>query len=305
MRRLLPVPAARGDACLTSPAEAGADHRHRGVGVPAAAAGLAEHRDGARRRRGDVGRTDRAPVPAGVRPRRRRGHGRRGGHRASAVSGWRSRPTRSWSSRWSSPAASIGDLAVNGTVNDLAMAGARPLVLSTAFILEEGTPLDEIARVAHGRRHGGAGGRRQAGHRRHQGGRLPATATASTSTPPASAWSTNAPTSGRSAPPPGDVVIVSGDIGVHGVAVMSCREGLEFAHHRRQRHRAAARAGRRDARHRRRHARAARPDPRRRRRDPERDRQDRGRRHRARRARRSRSPPRSATPAGCSASTRC
>ena len=47
------------------------------------------------------------------------------------------------------PGGTIGDLAVNGTVNDLAMAGARPLVLSTAFILEEGTPLDELARVAH------------------------------------------------------------------------------------------------------------------------------------------------------------
>ncbi|MGH7290180.1 MAG: AIR synthase related protein, partial [Myxococcota bacterium] len=46
------------------------------------------------------------------------------------------------------PGGSIGDLAVNGTVNDLAMAGARPLVLSTAFILEEGTALDEIAHVA-------------------------------------------------------------------------------------------------------------------------------------------------------------
>ena len=46
------------------------------------------------------------------------------------------------------PGGTIGDLAVNGTVNDLAMAGARPLVLSTAFILEEGTALAEIARVA-------------------------------------------------------------------------------------------------------------------------------------------------------------
>src|SRR5215208_2957591 len=46
------------------------------------------------------------------------------------------------------PGGTIGDLAVNGTVNDLAMAGARPLALSTAFILEEGTPLDEIAYIA-------------------------------------------------------------------------------------------------------------------------------------------------------------
>src|SRR3954454_17257422 len=46
------------------------------------------------------------------------------------------------------PGGTIGDLAVNGTVNDLAMAGARPLVMSTAFILEEGTALEEIAHVA-------------------------------------------------------------------------------------------------------------------------------------------------------------
>ena len=43
-----------------------------------------------------------------------------------------------------------GGLAVNGTVNDLAMAGARPMVMSTAFILEEGTALSEIAHVAQG-----------------------------------------------------------------------------------------------------------------------------------------------------------
>ena len=69
------------------------------------------------------------------------------------------------------PGGTIGDLAVNGTVNDLAMAGARPLVLSTAFILEEGTALDDLARVAQARGHRRAGGRGPAGHRRHQGGR--------------------------------------------------------------------------------------------------------------------------------------
>ena len=124
------------------------------------------------------------------------------------------------------PGGTIGDLAVNGTVNDLAMAGAQPMVLSTAFILEEGTPLDDIGRVARpsarprrGRRaarhRGHQGGRQRARRRRvhqHRGNRIggrrvdirPQRATA------------------------GDVVIVSGDIGVHGVAVMSCREGLEF-----------------------------------------------------------------------------
>ena len=46
------------------------------------------------------------------------------------------------------PGGCIGDLAVNGTVNDLAMAGATPLYLSTAFILAEGTLMTDIGRVA-------------------------------------------------------------------------------------------------------------------------------------------------------------
>jgi hydrogenase expression/formation protein HypE len=45
------------------------------------------------------------------------------------------------------PGGDIGELAVNGTINDLAMGGARPLALSLAFILEEGLPLDELKRV--------------------------------------------------------------------------------------------------------------------------------------------------------------
>jgi hydrogenase expression/formation protein HypE len=46
------------------------------------------------------------------------------------------------------PGGSIGDLAVNGTVNDLAMSGATPLYLSVAFILQEGTPLADVGRIA-------------------------------------------------------------------------------------------------------------------------------------------------------------
>src|SRR4051794_31939822 len=59
------------------------------------------------------------------------------------------------------PGGSIGDLAVNGTVNDLAMSGAVPLVLSTAFILEEGTP--PAGRGRPRGRAGGGGGRRGGG----------------------------------------------------------------------------------------------------------------------------------------------
>lgn len=125
------------------------------------------------------------------------------------------------------PGGSIGDLAVNGTVNDLAMAGAVPQVLSTAFILEEGTPLDELARVAQavGTAAMAAGVRLVTGDTKvvdsgHGDGVYINTAGIGlvddrTDIRPQRAA-------------PGDAVIVSGDIGVHGVAVLSCREGLEF-----------------------------------------------------------------------------
>lgn len=125
------------------------------------------------------------------------------------------------------PGGTIGDLAVNGTVNDLAMAGAVPAVLSTAFILEEGTPLDELARVAQavGTAAMAAGVRLVTGDTKvvdsgHGDGVYINTAgiglvDGRTDIQPRRAA-------------PGDVVIVSGDIGVHGVAVLSCREGLEF-----------------------------------------------------------------------------
>ncbi len=45
------------------------------------------------------------------------------------------------------PGGDIGKLAVHGTVNDLAMSGARPLYLSAGFILEEGFPIDELRRI--------------------------------------------------------------------------------------------------------------------------------------------------------------
>jgi hydrogenase expression/formation protein HypE len=45
------------------------------------------------------------------------------------------------------PGGDIGRLAVNGTVNDLAMSGARPLSLTAAFIIEEGLPLEDLQRV--------------------------------------------------------------------------------------------------------------------------------------------------------------
>ena len=126
------------------------------------------------------------------------------------------------------PGGTIGDLAVNGTVNDLAMAGAQPVVLSTAFILEEGTRLDALARVAQavGTAAMAAGVKLVTGDTKvvdsgHGDGVYINTAGIGLVDKRADIRPQRATV--------GDVVIVSGDIGVHGVAVMSCREGLEFA----------------------------------------------------------------------------
>ena len=126
------------------------------------------------------------------------------------------------------PGGTIGDLAVNGTVNDLAMAGARPMVMSTAFILEEGTPLDELARVAQavGTAAMAAGVKLVTGDTKvvdsgHGDGVYINTAGIGLVDERADIRPQRATV--------GDAVIISGDIGVHGVAVMSCRAGLEFA----------------------------------------------------------------------------
>lgn len=125
------------------------------------------------------------------------------------------------------PGGTIGDLAVNGTVNDLAMAGAQPLVMSTAFILEEGTALTDIAGIASalGTAARVAGVRLVTGDTKvvdagHGDGVFINTAGIGVVPEGVDIRPTRAAE--------GDVVIVSGDIGVHGVAVMSCRAGLEF-----------------------------------------------------------------------------
>jgi hydrogenase expression/formation protein HypE len=125
------------------------------------------------------------------------------------------------------PGGTIGDLAVNGTVNDLAMAGAVPKVMSTAFILEEGTPLDALARIAQavGTAALAAGVKLVTGDTKvvdsgHGDGVYINTAGIGL----VDDRTDIRPQRAR----PGDAVIVSGDLGVHGVAVLSCREGLEF-----------------------------------------------------------------------------
>src|SRR4249919_2215086 len=125
------------------------------------------------------------------------------------------------------PGGSIGDLAVNGTVNDLAMSGAVPAYLSVAFILEEGTDITKVGAVAErlGQAAQRAGVRVVTGDTKvvesgHGDGVYVNTA------------GIGVVPDGVDIRPdrarPGDVVIVSGDIGVHGIAVMSVREGLEF-----------------------------------------------------------------------------
>ncbi|NJN18219.1 MAG: hydrogenase expression/formation protein HypE [Oscillochloris sp.] len=125
------------------------------------------------------------------------------------------------------PGGNIGELAVNGTVNDLAMSGATPLFLSCGFILEEGMPLDQLGAIVESM----AAAARRAGvqlvtgdtkvvDRGHGDGVFINTSGIGVVPEGVQIGPQNAR--------PGDVVIVSGAIGVHGVAIMSVREGLEF-----------------------------------------------------------------------------
>ena len=125
------------------------------------------------------------------------------------------------------PGGDIGSLAVHGTVNDLAMCGARPLGLSSGLILEEGLPIDDLWRIVRSME-----------------------AAAKASGVPIVTGDTKVVDRGKGdgvfinvsgvglVPPgisisprrarPGDKVIVSGEVAVHGVAILSVREGLKF-----------------------------------------------------------------------------
>jgi len=128
--------------------------------------------------------------------------------------------------RWF-PGGNIGALAVNGTVNDLAMVGATPLYLTTGFIVEEGLEVDELGRIASalGAAAALAGVRVVAGDtkvvdRGHGDGVYINTAGIGVVPDGVEIG----PTRAR----PGDAVLVSGPIGMHGIAVLSVRDGLEF-----------------------------------------------------------------------------
>jgi len=125
------------------------------------------------------------------------------------------------------PGGDVGRLAVNGTVNDLAVGGARPLYLSAAFILEEGLPLDDLRRIVASMREAcsAAGVTLVTGDTkvvdRGKGDGAFVTTSGIGVVPPGRELSV------RKARP-GDRIVVSGTIGDHGIAIMSVREGIEF-----------------------------------------------------------------------------
>ncbi len=125
------------------------------------------------------------------------------------------------------PGGDIGSLAVNGTVNDLAMAGARPEVLSAGFILEEGLPMETLWTIVQSmaRAAEAAGVRIVTGDTkvvdRGKGDGI------FINTAGIGRVAHNLPI-GPAAIRPGDAVLVSGDVGRHGAAIMAVREGLEF-----------------------------------------------------------------------------
>jgi hydrogenase expression/formation protein HypE len=125
------------------------------------------------------------------------------------------------------PGGDIGSLAVHGTVNDLAMAGAKPLYLSASYIVEEGFPLGDLKRIAE-----------SMGAAAKAAGVLVVTGDTKVvergkadgvfiSTAGVGVVPDGLTLSGDRARP-GDKVIVSGSMGDHGVAIMSSRENLTF-----------------------------------------------------------------------------
>jgi hydrogenase expression/formation protein HypE len=125
------------------------------------------------------------------------------------------------------PGGDIGSLAVHGTVNDLAMGGARPLYLSTAFILEEGLSMDTLRRVVQSMHHAAdaAGVSIVTGDtkvvEKGSGDQLFITTTGIGLVPEGVNLS-------ASAARPGDKILLSGTLGDHGIAILAQREGLEF-----------------------------------------------------------------------------
>jgi hydrogenase expression/formation protein HypE len=125
------------------------------------------------------------------------------------------------------PGGDIGSMAIYGTVNDLAMSGARPLYLAAGFILEEGLPMETLGRVVTSMRDAArncgvqivAGDTKVVERGRGDGLYI--------NTSGVGALEHSQPISPRNVHP-GDVILVSGDLGRHGMAIMAEREGLQF-----------------------------------------------------------------------------
>ncbi len=125
------------------------------------------------------------------------------------------------------PGGNIGELAINGTVNDLAMSGAKPLYLTAGFIIEEGLAMDRLGAVVNSM----AAAAKRAGvqivtgdtkvvDKGHGDQLFVNTAGVGVIA--------DGVQIGPSRARPGDMVLVSGTLGDHGMAIMSVREGLEF-----------------------------------------------------------------------------
>jgi len=125
------------------------------------------------------------------------------------------------------PGGDIGTIAVNGTVNDLCMCGARPLWLSAGFILEEGFEIETLQKIVASMKSAAeaagvvivTGDTKVVERGKGDGLYITTSGVGVIETP-----LTIAPTSIR----PGDAVILSGDIGRHGMAIMATRAGLSF-----------------------------------------------------------------------------
>jgi hydrogenase expression/formation protein HypE len=125
------------------------------------------------------------------------------------------------------PGGDIGTLAVNGTINDLAMCGARPLYLSAGFILEEGLSMETLKHVVESmsRAAGEAGVQLVTGDTKVvDRGKGDGIYINTAGIGIVQAGCAISPASVR----PGDAILLSGDIGRHGIAIMAVREGLAF-----------------------------------------------------------------------------
>ena len=126
------------------------------------------------------------------------------------------------------PGGDIGRLAVCGTVNDVATSGAAPRYLSCAFILEEGFPMESLRRICRSMAEAAAEagvrivtGDTKVVNRGHGDGIYINTSGVGVLAPGRRL--------GGALCQPGDKVLVSGTLGDHGIAIMSCREGLSFS----------------------------------------------------------------------------